>query len=139
MPTYTWEHFGVSCRCFMVQGPPNVIFSTAFDWGPEPVLCADRYHLRMWRDHASTWLDRVDQKPTLVVRMEDFKLDCVNSLGRVMDWLGVKRRSQRLECACSEDHRAKRSASFVPKFSPDMLSEAAKQVSVPAQTKTVTY
>lgn len=92
-----------------------------------------RYHLKMWRDHTTEWIGRTTQKDTLVspaaatfhiispdlyeslstvslsrvqvVRMEDFKVDCNNALGRVMDWFGLKRRSERIDCACGKDHR----------------------------------
>ena len=43
----------------------------------------------MWRDHARAWIERMEKKPTLVVRMEDFKADCVGSLGRALDFLEV--------------------------------------------------
>eukprot|EP01047_Picozoa_sp_COSAG01_P055418 COSAG01_NODE_6169_length_3814_cov_2.140781_4_plen_60_part_00 len=50
---------------------------------------ASRYHLNLWRDHARAWIERMEKKPTLVVRMEDFKADCVGSLGRALDFLEV--------------------------------------------------
>ena len=35
-----------------------------------------RYHLKMWVQHARRWHGRLGEKPTLVVRFEDFKADC---------------------------------------------------------------
>lgn len=44
-----------------------------------------------------------------------------------MDWLGVTRREDRIECACGRDHRAKRASNFSHAFTPAMLQEAQKQ------------
>lgn len=49
------------------------------------------------------------------------------ALGRAMDWLGVTRRENRIECACGRDHRAKRASNFSHAFTPAMLQEAQKQ------------
>jgi hypothetical protein len=49
------------------------------------------------------------------------------ALGRAIDWLGVTRREDRLECACGRDHRAKRASNFSHAFTPAMLQEAQKQ------------
>ena len=88
-----------------------------------------RYHLKMWRDHTKEWIGRTDRVPTLVVRMEDFKVDCGHALGRVMDWFGIRQRTERIDCACQKDHRAKRAANFSHAFTPAMLAEANKQAS----------
>ena len=44
-----------------------------------------------------------------------------------MDWLGVARRADRIECACGRDHRAKRASNFSHAFTPAMLQEGQKQ------------
>lgn len=44
-----------------------------------------------------------------------------------MDWLGVSRREDRIDCACGRDHRAKRASNFSHAFTPEMLQEARKQ------------
>lgn len=105
--------------------------------------------------HTSEWITRTKEKDTLVVRMEDFKVDCTSvrtrrsrlqaheltfwilslpcqpcwstqALGRALDWLGVARREDRIECACGRDHRAKRASNFSHAFTPKMLQEAQK-------------
>ena len=51
----------------------------------------------------------------------------MQALGRALDWLGVSRREDRIECACGRDHRAKRASNFSHAFTPEMLQEARKQ------------
>ena len=67
------------------------------------------------------------------MRMMHTLLTCwsTQALGRAIDWLGVTRREERIECACGRDHRAKRASNFSHAFTPAMLQEAQKQAAAP--------
>ena len=84
----------------------------------------------MWRDLNDEWLERIKEKPTLVVRMEDFKMDCEASLTRLIGFLEVTLRPERIKCACARDHAtgAKREGKYSPDYTPEMLEELESAV-----------